>query len=117
MSSVPTLTLDELAADPRQASELPPEALAALASKCAVAHGAIASAQAARLIAGDMATGGSDKLLTIEQAAERLSITKDALYRMSKTAPFAVRLGPGQLRFSSAGIDEWIRAKMLKPTV
>jgi excisionase family DNA binding protein len=58
-----------------------------------------------------------DRLLTIDEAAERLSITKDALYRLSKTAPFAVRPGPGQLRFSAAGIDRWIKARMGKAAV
>jgi excisionase family DNA binding protein len=61
------------------------------------------------------APGDGDRLLTVEQAAERLGVTKDSLYRNAKTLPFVVRLGPGQLRFSAAGIDCYIRAKTLKP--
>jgi predicted DNA-binding transcriptional regulator AlpA len=71
---------------------------------------------AARLVAATPVSAatadGPDKLLTVEQAAERLGMTKDGLYRMSKTAPFVVRLGPGQLRFSSTGIDQYIHDKM-----
>jgi excisionase family DNA binding protein len=112
ISTLPTL--DQLAADPRQASELSTEALAALATRCAAAHGAIASAQAALLLTHNTTAAAADSLLTVEQAAERLGVTKDYLYRAAKTLDFAVRLGPGQLRFSSAGIDQYIQAKMAR---
>jgi hypothetical protein len=56
-----------------------------------------------------VAPSDGDRLLT----AERLGVTKDYLYR-NKNLPFAVRLGPGQLRFSAAGIDRYIKARMGK---
>jgi predicted DNA-binding transcriptional regulator AlpA len=51
---------------------------------------------------------GQDKLLTVKAAAERLGATTDWLYKHARELPFAVRLGPGQLRFSSRGIDLYI---------
>ena len=49
-----------------------------------------------------------DELLTVEQAAERLGLSVDYLYRNHSRLPFARRMGR-TLRFSSLGIDEYIR--------
>lgn len=51
-----------------------------------------------------------DKLLTVEVAAKRLALAPDTLYRKAKDLPFTVRIGH-QLRFSSAGIDKFIRSR------
>ena len=51
-----------------------------------------------------------DRLLDVDEAAARLSVTVDFLYRHKKL-PFRVNLGPGQIRFSSLGIDRYIRQK------
>jgi excisionase family DNA binding protein len=50
-----------------------------------------------------------DRLLDVEEAAQRLSVSSDTLYRKAKDLPFTVRLGH-LVRFSSAGIDRFIRA-------
>jgi excisionase family DNA binding protein len=52
-----------------------------------------------------------DRLLTVEQAAERLALAADTLYRKAKAFPFTVRLPGRQVRFSEAGIDRFIRSK------
>lgn len=112
-----TVTLDALTADPSLADQLSPEALAALASRCAAVGVILANAQAERLLAnhnGPQSAVSGDRLLTIDQAAERLGCAKGWLYGASKTLPFAVRLGPGQLRFSAAGMDRYIKAKMVQ---
>src|SRR6266576_2757258 len=49
-----------------------------------------------------------DELVAVEQAAERLGIGKDYLYRHAKKLPFTRRMRR-KLVFSSAGIDEYIR--------
>ena len=49
----------------------------------------------------------TDKLLTIEEAAEALRTSKDWLYRNWKKLPFTVRHSPRQLRFSSKGIERY----------
>jgi excisionase family DNA binding protein len=52
-----------------------------------------------------------DHLLTVEEAAERLGTSRDWLYRKAHKLPFTVRLGPRQLRFSSRGIDRYLRTR------
>jgi excisionase family DNA binding protein len=49
-----------------------------------------------------------DELLMIEQAAERLGLSVDYLYRNHSRLPFTRRMGRS-LRFSSLGIDEYIK--------
>ena len=48
-----------------------------------------------------------DSLLSVEEAAERLGMSTDYLYRNSKKLPFTRRMGRKVL-FSSAGIDQYI---------
>jgi predicted DNA-binding transcriptional regulator AlpA len=49
-----------------------------------------------------------DRLLNIDQAAEKLGRKKDWLYRHHKELPFTVRHGKA-LHFSELGIEEYIR--------
>lgn len=54
----------------------------------------------------------SDQLLTTDQAAERLNVTKDWLYRHSSTLPFTVRLDQKKgLRFSARGLEDYLTAR------
>ena len=46
-----------------------------------------------------------DRLLEVSEAAKRLGVSKDYLYRHAKQWPFAVRVGPGQLRFSEHALE------------
>lgn len=50
-----------------------------------------------------------DHLLTVEEASQRLGTSKDWLYRNARKLPFTVRLAPRQLRFSSKGIERYLR--------
>lgn len=52
-----------------------------------------------------------DHLLTVEEAAERLGTSRDWLYCKAHKLPFTVRLGSRQLRFSSKGIDRYLRTR------
>jgi predicted DNA-binding transcriptional regulator AlpA len=63
----------------------------------AAAQGAIAAAMLAH--PGAPAPPAQDRLITAEQAAERLAVSKDWLYRAAKDLPFTVRLGADLLRF------------------
>lgn len=54
---------------------------------------------------------GADRLLTVEDASERLGLSKDWLYRHADKLPFSVRIGPRQLRFSAQGIEKYIRQR------
>jgi excisionase family DNA binding protein len=51
-----------------------------------------------------------DELLCIEEAAARLGVSRDYLYRHSAKFPFTRRLGR-KLLFSSLGIDKHIRQR------
>ena len=52
-----------------------------------------------------------DRLLNIEEAAERLKTSKDWLYRHWRKLPFTVQLSPKQLRFSAKGIERYLEEK------
>ena len=55
-----------------------------------------------------------DRLLVTADAASRLGVSKDWLYRHADRVPFTVRLSEGQLRFSAKGIDRYIASREAK---
>jgi predicted DNA-binding transcriptional regulator AlpA len=65
----------------------------------------------ARLISPIVAT--NDELLDVEQAAARLHVTRDWIYRHHRQFPFTKRLGESEhlLRFSSKGIDAYLKSR------
>jgi predicted DNA-binding transcriptional regulator AlpA len=103
-------TLDDLAADPTLATELPSGAVLALQARCLMVQTALMAA----LLAGAARTGEipaeSDRALKIDAAADRLGVSRDWLYRHAHQLPFTVRNGR-LLRFSSHGIDRYIMSR------
>ena len=114
MPSTSLPTLDDLATDSTRALKLSVEELVALTVRCAAAQSALSAA----LIAGTGSpdtrdsgqTDGNDRLLSVNEAARLLSVSKDWLYRRASQLPFTVRLG-FHLRFSARGIARYIRAR------
>ncbi len=53
-----------------------------------------------------------DRLLNSADAASRLGISKDWLYRNATCLPFTVRVSEGLLRFSAKGIDHFITTRV-----
>ena len=51
-----------------------------------------------------------DRLLEVEEAARRLAISTDTLYRRARELPFTVRIG-GNVRFSAQGISRFIATR------
>jgi predicted DNA-binding transcriptional regulator AlpA len=51
----------------------------------------------------------TDRLIDVEEAAMILQTSKDFLYRNWKKLPFARKLSRKQLRFSSSGIDAYLK--------
>lgn len=104
-----SVDLASLVEDPGRVAAVPPARIPALLSQLS----AVQSAMAARLISADRdnAESGEDTLLTVEQAAQRLGVSKDWLFRRSRTLPFVVRLGR-HLKFSSRGIDRYLRSRV-----
>jgi excisionase family DNA binding protein len=67
---------------------------------------------AARLVAAEPPTKTQDDtLLTVEEAAQRLGVSKDWLYRRSRKLPFVVRLSR-HVRYSAEGIERFIRSRV-----
>ncbi|HBA41092.1 MAG: hypothetical protein A2W10_04340 [Deltaproteobacteria bacterium RBG_16_55_12] len=54
-----------------------------------------------------------DRLLDAEQASRLLSVSSDWLYRHAKRLPFARKLGPKMLRFSSQGIQKYLATRKI----
>lgn len=65
----------------------------------------------ADLIALNISQEPDDELLTVEEAAKVLRTTADWLYRHADSLPFTVRPGPGQVRFSRRGLQDYLKRK------
>ena len=103
--SVPTLT--DLLGDPARISVLPKDVIAELRGQIAKLDSLLLS----RLLTGEQAQAGTDgdRLLTAAEAAAKLGLPKDALYR--NEYPFLVRVG-SRRRFSEKGIEKFIRNRI-----
>jgi excisionase family DNA binding protein len=89
----------------RWADELPPDQLPRLLGELEE----IRCTAVARLSAQvSLNPSGLDQLVRIGEAAKRLNISEDYLYRHSRELPFTKRIGRNLL-FSSAGIERYIR--------
>jgi excisionase family DNA binding protein len=88
----------------RAARELPPEELPDLIGRLEEAK----ATAWARLTAPVAAPTEHDELLSVTEAARRLGISQDYLYRRQKEYPFTRRQGRKVL-FSALGIDKHIR--------
>jgi len=107
-SALPGRLLDvreaALLADPERVGDVPPDAIPALLAQLA----ALQVGLAARLaVVSAAAPDEPDRLLTIDEAAERLAVTKDWLRRRG-TLPFVVKLSNGVVRYSSHALDRFI---------
>ena len=49
-----------------------------------------------------------ERLLTIDQVAQTLAVSKDWVYRNAKKFGFTKKLGPKIVRFSEAGLQKWL---------
>lgn len=111
MSAVPIPSLDQLVADPARAHDLLPEAARDLLVQV-VGLQTVLLARALSTPAGGngQPEGQEDRLLTVEEAARKLGLSRDYIYRHAKTFSFTVRLG-SRLRFSERGIERYIRQR------
>jgi excisionase family DNA binding protein len=106
-----SIDLVELVRDPSRAAEVAGVQIPALLTQLS----AIQASMAARLlITSQEKPDGADgeALVTIDEAAVRLGVSVDWLYRRTKKMPFVVRVGHRHVRFSSSGIDRYIRNRM-----
>lgn len=105
-------TLEEVAHEPGRAMALPPTATTTLLAQCLAAQGALVARLLALGVDGGMSPDAApdDRLLDVAEAAARLGTSRDYLYRHARRLPFTVRVG-SRLRFSSRGIDRFIRTR------
>ena len=94
---------DELQSALSAARQLPPEELPKLLGELEE----IRCTAMARLSAVPVAAL-PEELLDVDEAARRLGMSKDYLYRHHARLPFARRIGRS-LRFSARGIEDYIR--------
>jgi hypothetical protein len=109
---MPMPTLDQLVADPAAAIGLPPSALSALQTRAA----AVLLAIGAALVASsqdDASQPAEVRLLTVDEAAARLGVTPEWLYRRGKGLGLAAKLGDGTLRFSNIALEAYIRGQTI----
>jgi excisionase family DNA binding protein len=106
-SAPQAIDVASLLAEPSRAQSLRREQVPALLCQLAALQAVLAS----RLGSGEtIAAVAEDSLLTVAEAAERLGLSRDWLYRHSRQLSFTVRVGR-HLRFSSHGIDRYIRQR------
>lgn len=96
------VTLDLLAKNIELIRTLPPDDLRN--------YGILANAIVAGINHALMAQRQEDKLLDIKDAAIRLGMSEDYLYRHFRSLPFAVPMGRAK-RFSAQGIEAYLARK------
>jgi len=84
-----------------------PEVIAELASLQARAVAKMVAQRSPRSVPEDH----EDRLLSIDEAAVRLGVSRFWIYRNAKGLPFARRIGPRALRFSSKGIARYLEQR------
>jgi predicted DNA-binding transcriptional regulator AlpA len=107
MKPVAVPTLNEILDDPSLAAPLPPDVKHALLLRALLVAAALATPPATNGH-GETERAG-DRLLTAAEAAPRLSVSVDWLWRHSRQLPFTVRgLGARRVRFSEAGLAKYL---------
>lgn len=107
------VSLDALIADPGRASEVPrqqiPTVLARLAAEQA-ALSALQGALTARLVSSQSEPRPDpvDRLLTADEVAGMLGMTKRWVQRRARRFPFARKLSDRAVRYSEAGLKRWM---------
>jgi excisionase family DNA binding protein len=106
--------ITRLIEDPRLVAQLSPEAVRAVLAASAAMVVQLAALQPvllARLLEVDgTPTESAEGLLDVEEAAKKIGMSRDWLYRHAKGLPFTRRVGRA-LRFDRVGLDAWVRAR------
>jgi hypothetical protein len=102
-----------LRSDPATVATMPAERLPALLVDIAALQSrlaAVSSAISARLLADAAPVSGdaSEALLDVREAAARLNVSIDWLYRNAKKLPFTRRVGRRAVRFDPVGLCRWV---------
>jgi hypothetical protein len=103
-----------LAANPGRIAALPPETARALLAETAALIGQLSALQPpllARLGGAGVPPAASGEALTIAEAAARLKVSPDWVYRHQRQLPFVRRVGRRSLRCDAAGLARWLATR------
>jgi hypothetical protein len=106
--------VDDAAGAPGGRASLPPHLIPALVAKLAseqVALSAVQGLLTARLLNAGGASARedvADRLLTAEEVAATLEVTKRWVQRRARRLPFARRISDHAIRYSEAGLKRWL---------
>jgi hypothetical protein len=106
-------SLDDLARDPLCAMGLPMPTLAALQAQIAAAQGALAAAMSSAPSQSSQGQQAEVRLLTVDEAAAKLGVRPEWLYRRGKGLGLAAKLGDGTLRFSNVALEAYIKGQTI----
>jgi excisionase family DNA binding protein len=67
--------------------------------------------QAVRVEVQAISRRNDDRLLTIDQVAETLCVSKDWIYRNNERLTFTRKLGPKMIRFSETDLQKWLKGR------
>jgi len=104
---------------PERVSEVPLEQIPALVAEVASEQAALSAIQGvltARLLVTPAAHDSSadvDRLLTAEEVAHLLGVTKRWVQRRAKRLPFARRISVRSVRYSEAGLRRWMTNRQI----
>jgi predicted DNA-binding transcriptional regulator AlpA len=103
------VTLQEIVEDPKRIDELEEQKIPFLMTQLAT----VQTNLACRMIKAISCQNGEDRILTLDEAAMKLNVSRSWLYRRSKKLSFVVRTGR-KVGFSDKGLQEFIRQKQGK---
>ncbi len=112
--------LAALIANPSTASEVPVDRIPALVAELASEQSALSALQGAltaRLLVSQADTATreepSDRLMTAEEVANALGVTRRWVQRRARRLPLARRISDHAIRYSAAGLRRWMSNRKL----
>ena len=104
--------LATLLTDPERIASVRPESIPPLLGEVEALKARLwaqlqASAVPAQPAPSPPKNGTKDRLLTANEAADALGVSRRWMYRKADSLPFTRRLSGGTLRFSSRGLTRW----------
>src|SRR5215831_13613744 len=95
---------------PELAHDVPVDVIPGILARLAAAQTALAAQLMLAPVTQNAVDRAGSRLLTVDEAAQKLGVGKDWVYRRAAGLPFTVRMGR-VLRFSEDGLNRWIRTR------
>ena len=113
-------SIASLVANPSSASEVPIERIPALVAELASEQSALSALQGAlttRLLVSQATAStqsdAGDRLLTADEVASTLGVTRRWVQRRARRLPFARRISEHAIRYSESGLRRWMSNRKL----